>query len=252
MRLDAYLVANGYARSRQSAKRAIEAGAVCVNGVVARKSSQTVEGPCRIEYSGIEDQFVSRGALKLQRALDAFAINPAGLICLDLGASTGGFTQVLLRQKAAKVYAVDVGTDQLADEIRDDPRVFDLSQTHAQKLTRAMIPEQIDLLVCDVSFISLKKALPPALALCKNPAKAVVLIKPQFEVGRAHIGKNGIVSFTPAESRAWVEAHILPWFGDVGWSVRGLIDSPIKGGDGNGEFLAWIERRSRTEQSGGD
>lgn len=201
-----------------------------------------MDGPCQIEYSGREDGFVSRGALKLQHGLDAFGIDPSGLVCLDLGASTGGFTQVLLQQNAAKVFAVDVGTDQLADEIRDDPRVVDLSKTHAQKLGQHLVPDEIDLLVCDVSFISLKKVLPPAFSLCQEQAMAVILVKPQFEVGRAHIGKNGIVTFTPEESRAWVETHIVPWFANVGWSVRELIDSPIKGGDGNREFLAWIER----------
>jgi 23S rRNA (cytidine1920-2'-O)/16S rRNA (cytidine1409-2'-O)-methyltransferase len=184
--------------------------------------------------TGAVHGYVSRGGIKLAAALSAFGFDPAGKTCLDLGASTGGFCDVLLRAGAAKIYAVDVGRDQLHDKIRNDSRVINLEQTHAKDLSRALVPDPIDLVACDVSFISLKKALPYALALAGKAADIVALVKPQFEVGREGIGKGGLVKAGLAEP---VAQDMSEWIAGQGWRVTGLIDSPILGGDGNKEFL---------------
>jgi len=187
-----------------------------------------------VTVEGAVHPYVSRGGMKLEAALDAFNIDPAQKICLDLGASTGGFCDVLLRGGAAKIYAVDVGRGQLHDKIASDPRVVNLEQTHAKDLSQALVPDAIDIIVCDVSFISLKKALPYALALAKEGAALAALIKPQFEVGREGIGKGGLVKEGLAEP---VAQEMRVWVEQQGWRVTGLIDSPIAGGDGNKEFL---------------
>ncbi|MBI1365603.1 MAG: TlyA family rRNA (cytidine-2'-O)-methyltransferase [Alphaproteobacteria bacterium] len=236
MRLDMYLVENGHFPSRARAQAAVKAGLVCVNGVVAAKPSAPIAEHARVEVAGDAHDYVSRGGVKLDAALRAFEIDPAGKVCLDLGASTGGFTDVLLRGGAKKVYAVDVGTGQLHAALIEDARVVNLEKTHAKSLTRALVPEPIDLLVCDVSFIGLKKALPPAMALCAPGAILTALIKPQFELGPAHIGKGGIVKASP-EAIAALTDDIKDFCSANGWKVLGLIDSPIEGGDGNREFL---------------
>lgn len=241
MRLDQWLVETGAVRSRERAKQAIKEGRVRIDGEVVTKASATLPDGAEVAFEGEAHDYVSRGALKLLRGLDDFKIDPAGLACLDLGASTGGFTEVLLRRGAKKVYAVDVGHGQLDPTVRADPRVVNLEKTHAKELTTVLVPELVDLLVCDVSFISIMKALPPAFALCRSNAKAVILVKPQFELGPEHIGKGGLVTMPPDDQRIWVEGTILPFFKDHGWRVRSLIDSPIKGGDGNREFLLGAE-----------
>ena len=240
-RLDVLLVSRGLVRSRARAKALIEAGAVRVDGVVARKPSASVAEEADLGASEADSPYVSRGALKLIAGLDAFAIDPANRTCLDLGASTGGFTQVLLERGAARVFAVDVGRDQLAPEVAGDPRVVNLEATHAKDLTPALIPEPPSLLVCDVSFISVTKALPPVFPLLADRAEAVVLVKPQFEVGRSRIGKGGIVKDI-ASLPHWVSGTIIPWFREQGWTVRGCVVSPITGGDGNTEFLLGAHR----------
>lgn len=234
MRLDQYLVQQGLAESRARAQEAIAAGLVSVNGAAAKKPSQKVGEGEEVVVSGAPHPYVSRGGMKLAAALDAFAIDPAGKTCLDLGASTGGFTDVLLRRGAAKIYAVDVGRGQLHERIASDDRVVNLEQTHAKDLSPALIPEPVSLIVCDVSFISLKKALPYALALAGQGARLAALVKPQFEVGPDGIGKGGLVKEGRAEP---VAEDMAQWVETQGWRVSGVIDSPITGGDGNKEFL---------------
>ncbi|MEM9619340.1 MAG: TlyA family RNA methyltransferase [Pseudomonadota bacterium] len=237
MRLDLYLVEHGLYESRARAQAAITAGLVKVDGAAAVKPSQKISSGADIQIDGDIHPFVSRGGVKLDSALRSMEINPAGKICLDLGASTGGFSEVLLLRGAAKVYAVDVGQGQLHERIARDPRVINLEKTHAKDLSAAIIPDPIDVIVCDVSFISLKKALPPALARAAPGARLIALIKPQFEVGRAQLGKGGIVKSCYENTHGVCEG-ISAWIDEqTGWTSTGHMESPIKGGDGNREFL---------------
>ena len=235
-RLDLALVERGLAPTRARAQGAIKAGHVRVGGKVAAKPSDMVSGGEVIELDGLEHPYVSRGALKLIHALDTFGIDPSGAICLDLGASTGGFTQVLLARGAANVVAADVGHGQLAKEVAADPRVRMIEGLNAKDITRDLVPERISFIVADLSFIGLQKALPPSLALAEPGATLVALIKPQFEAGPANVGRGGIVRDEALrrkicdEIAAWLE-H------EAGWRVLGLTESPIEGGDGNVEFL---------------
>lgn len=242
-RIDQVLVERGAFPSRARAQGAIRAGLVRVNGAVIDKPSAAVASDAPIEIAGDLHDYVSRGALKLEKALRTFEVDPKGKICLDLGASTGGFTEVLLRAGAAKVYAVDVGTGQLHPAIASDPRVVNLERTHAKDLSRALIPDPVGLIVCDVSFISLKKALPAALSLAAPGAHLVALIKPQFELGREKIGKGGVAKASE-EDIARLTAGIGAWLSDAGWRPVGVIESPIAGGDGNKEFLIGAIRSS--------
>lgn len=237
VRLDLYLVEKGLMESRARAQEAIAAGLVTVNGAPATKPSKKIMSDDEVVAAGQAHPFVSRGGVKLDAALRSLGIIPAGKVCLDLGASTGGFTDVLLRSGAAKVYAVDVGQGQLHPAIASDPRVINLEKTHAKDLTPALISEPIEIIVCDVSFISLKKALPPALALGAKGALLAALIKPQFEVGRSRIGKGGIVK-PGYENTYGVAEDIHQWLSEqAGWTPKGFMESPIAGGDGNREFL---------------
>jgi 23S rRNA (cytidine1920-2'-O)/16S rRNA (cytidine1409-2'-O)-methyltransferase len=233
-RLDVELVRRGLAESRAQARAAIEAGKVRVGGVVARKASAMVAADALIEAEKAHP-WVSRGGIKLEHALTAFGVDPAGLSCLDIGASTGGFTQVLLSRGARKVWAVDAGHSQLHPKIRADSRVINLERTDARELTLALLGEAPQLIVCDVSFIGLAKALPAALDLAGPGARLVGLFKPQFEVGPDHVGKGGIVSDLVAADRA-AEAF-EHWLVSKGWSVNGWRPSPIFGSDGNAERL---------------
>ncbi|GJL92112.1 TlyA family RNA methyltransferase [Hyphococcus sp.] len=234
MRLDQYLVQNGLLESRARAQEAIAAGLIKVNGAIASKPAQKITEDASVIVLGEAHDYVSRGGVKLAAALSAFGIDPAGKVCLDLGASTGGFCDVLLRTGAAKIYAVDVGRDQLHEKIRGDARVMNLERTHAKELSRALVPDPIELIVCDVSFISLKKALPFALALSGAATELVALVKPQFEVGREGLGKGGLVKEGLAGP---VAQDMAKWIEVEGWRVNGVIDSPIRGGGGNKEFL---------------
>ncbi|MFG1397221.1 TlyA family RNA methyltransferase [Roseixanthobacter pseudopolyaromaticivorans] len=232
-RIDKLLVARGLFDSRARAQAAILAGQVHADGKQVAKPSDEVAEDAAIEAQDIHP-FVSRGGLKLEAALDAFAIDPAGRVALDVGASTGGFTDVLLRRGARRVYAVDVGHDQFHARLRGHPDVVLLEGTDARSLDREKVPEPVDLVVIDVSFISLALVLPAALALAAPGARLAALVKPQFEAGPAHVRK-GIVR--DAAIHAAVCARVRESVEALGWSVTGLIPSPITGGDGNHEFL---------------
>jgi 23S rRNA (cytidine1920-2'-O)/16S rRNA (cytidine1409-2'-O)-methyltransferase len=192
--------------------------------------------------------WVGRGALKLAHALDLWPISVEGRIVLDVGASTGGFTEVCLSRGAARVYAVDVGRGQLHPTVATDPRVVSLEATDARDLTRALIPEAPALIVTDVSFIALEKALPAALALAEPDADLVALVKPQFEVGRERVGKGGIV--TDSDAQAAALEGVKAYLGRSGWDVRASADSPITGGDGNREFLLWAQKKRAAPEGG--
>jgi 23S rRNA (cytidine1920-2'-O)/16S rRNA (cytidine1409-2'-O)-methyltransferase len=235
-RLDLALVAGGLAPSRATARDAILRGCVIVDGSVATAPSAPVAPDSEISVDDPAGRYVSRAALKLLAGLDQFGYAPEGWVALDIGASTGGFTEVLLERGSAKVYAVDVGHGQLHPRLRDDPRVVSLEGLNARELLPTDIGEPVGAVVADVSFISLRLALSPALALAAPGAWGVFLVKPQFEVGRAHIGKGGIVRDAALARQA--ADGIAAWLaGDKGWTVDGLVESPIAGGDGNREYL---------------
>lgn len=234
-RLDIWLTETRKFPSRARAQSAIKAGLVLINGAPGGVASK-VDRSDAITILGDVHDYVSRGALKLVTGLDAFGVDPHGHHCLDLGASTGGFTQVLLRRGAARVYAVDVGAGQLHPQLTSDDRVINLEKTHARDLTSALIPDPPGIIVCDVSFVSIRKVLAPALALANPTANLVALIKPQFELGRKAIGKGGLVRAT-ADQIDQMLNEIKIFIQDAGWRVLDVIDSPITGGDGNAEYL---------------
>lgn len=234
-RLDLAIEARGLLPSRARARDAVLRGTVTVNGIPASKPHQMVSEADSIALDDPAARYVSRAALKLIAGLDAGEITAAGRTCLDLGASTGGFTQVLLERGAAKVHAVDVGHDQLHEEIRNDPRVVVLEGQNAKDLTSVQIPEPVDLLVCDVSFVSVLKILDAPLQLCGAGADAVILVKPQFEVGRDKIGKGGIVSDAAAIEAA--SAAVVGFMAARAWRLVTALPSPIAGGDGNRETV---------------
>lgn len=233
-RLDVELVQRGLAASRGQARETIAAGKVTVNGVLATKAGQLVAADAVIEAVQLHP-WVSRGGVKLAHALDSFGVDPAGRHCLDIGSSTGGFTDVLLSRGARRVVAVDVGIGQLHPRLREDPRVVSLESTDARSLDLGMIVEAPTLLVCDASFIGLAKLLAVPLSLAAPEAQLVALFKPQFEVGRENIGKGGIVSDLGATDDAARALEV--WLAQAGWRVEKWIESPISGGDGNRERL---------------
>lgn len=234
MRLDAFLAEGNYFDSRARAASAVKAGKVKVDGRVVLKPAFKVNSDNHISADQ-EHDFVSRGGLKLDHALRVFKVSAAGRICLDIGASTGGFTDVLLRTGAAKIYAVDVGRDQLHQKLRLEPAVISMEQTDARNLTRGMFDDLPDLLVCDASFISLAKLLPVPLSLVEPGAELVTLVKPQFEVGKDYVGKGGIIK-DQARARQSLD-DIANFLKSAGWKIEGSDLSPIKGGDGNTEYL---------------
>jgi len=236
MRLDRILVDRGLAVTRSRAADLIRLGAVSVDGQPALKPGALIEPGARLSVDAHASPFVSRGGLKLAAALDAFGLDPKGLIALDIGASTGGFTEVLLERGANRVYAVDVGRDQLHWKLREDQRVVVLEGTDARALDAEIIDGPIGVIVADVSFISLTKALPAALSLAAPSAWLVALVKPQFEAGRDAIGKGGIVR--DAEARARAVAEVRAFINaSPGWKVFAEMPSPIPGGSGNEEVL---------------
>ncbi len=240
-RLDQFLVERGMFESRSKARDAILRGGVAVNGKPAAKPGQMVAENAEIHLTADPSPYVSRAGLKLAHALDHFGIDPTGLSTLDIGASTGGFTDVLLKRDAAHVVAVDVGHGQLHNILRADPRVTVLEHLNVRGLTAEHLPQPPGLVVCDVSFISLKLALPSALSLASTEATLITLIKPQFEVGRKNLGKGGIVRDPTLHSG--VCDDICTWLEqEMGWSVTGVTASPVEGSDGNREFLVCARR----------
>ncbi|WP_417477459.1 TlyA family RNA methyltransferase [Maricaulis sp.] len=240
MRVDLYLVHHGLIETRAKAQEAIAAGMVSVGGQVVTKASQKIaEGA--IVQARPAHPYVSRAALKLVAGLDRFAIDPAGRICLDVGSSTGGFTEVLLEGGAARVHAVDVGHGQLHPSLRCDPRVVSMEGVDARRLTAAAFAEPPSLIVCDASFISLLKVIPRPMSLAANQADLIALVKPQFEVGRAAIGRGGLVKSAKERARAVAEVRAA-LDGLEGFRVRDVIESPVKGGDGNQEYLIAARR----------
>lgn len=235
-RLDVALVERGLAETRATAQRLVMAGLVFSGEKRLDKAGQGVGAETALEVRGQPHPFVSRGGLKLEQALKVFGIPVTGRVALDVGSSTGGFTDCLLQNGAAKVYAVDVGTNQLAWKLRQDPRVVSMEKTNIRDVTRAEIPEPVELIVCDASFIGLRTALPAALALAAPGAHLAALIKPQFEVGKGRVGKGGIVR--EPELHKEVCETIAAWLAEQpGWTVLGVTDSPITGAEGNKEFL---------------
>lgn len=240
MRIDLLLVARGVFDTRARARAAIEAGLVTADGRTVAKPSEKVAEDAVIEAEAAH-RWVGRGALKLERALDLWPVAAEGRVVLDVGASTGGFTEVCLDRGAARVFAVDVGTGQLHPKVAADPRVLNLEKTDARDLTPAVITEAPSLVVCDVSFISLSKVLPTALDLAAPGADLITLVKPQFEAdGPKAVGKKGVVK--DPEAHAAAVAKVRDWLEASGWTVREVADSPITGGDGNVEFLLWAQK----------
>ncbi len=237
-RADRLLVERGLFESRAKAQAAIAAGLVTANGVPVGKASDEITADAVVQARP-EHPWVSRGGVKLAAALDHFRIDPKGRVCLDVGASTGGFTHVLIERGAGRVYAVDVGRGQLHASLRIRPEIVSLEETDIRTLSSALLPDPPDLVVVDVSFISLKLVLPPALALTRPPAQLIALIKPQFEAGRAHL-KKGVVR-DPQVHQAVCE-DISAFVAGLGWNVLGIIPSPVTGGNGNREFLLWATR----------
>lgn len=236
LRLDQLLVDRGLVDSRSRAQALVMAGLVYSGERKLDKAGVKVAADIALEVRGQDHPWVSRGGLKLEKGLAEFGCDPAGFVCIDVGASTGGFTDVLLTKGAAKVYAVDVGYGQLAHKLRVDGRVVVMERTNARHLTATDIPDAVDMVVCDASFIGLRTVLPAALALVKPGGWLIALIKPQFEVGKERVGKGGVVR-DPA-LHAEVCATIGDWLAGLdGWQVLGITESPIKGPEGNVEFL---------------
>ena len=244
VRLDQLVFDLGLTESRERAKTTIMSGLVFVNGQRADKPGMPVAPDADVEVRGEAIPFVSRGGFKLDKALKVFPIDPAGRICIDCGASTGGFTDVLLQHGAAKVYSVDVGYGQLAWKLRIDPRVVNLERTNLRYVTEKEIPEAPSLAVMDVSFISIKLVLPAVAALIEDCSDIMCLIKPQFEAGREEVGKKGVVRDSAVHLE--VIRSILDFAPDAGLTPMGLDFSPIKGPEGNIEYLCWLRKGTFT------
>lgn len=248
IRLDMLLVERGYAPSREKAKAVIMAGDVFVNGEREDKAGASFD-PARIKTLEVKQAaipYVSRGGLKLEKALQVFPLTVSGKICMDIGASTGGFTDCMLQNGAEKVYAVDVGHGQLAWSLRNDRRVICMERTNFRHITEAEIPEKIDFASCDVSFISLTKILLPARNLLRDNGEMVCLIKPQFEAGREKVGKKGVVKEKKVHRE--VICRVMDFAADIGFQIRDLSFSPIRGPEGNIEYLLYL--RKDAEKSG--
>jgi 23S rRNA (cytidine1920-2'-O)/16S rRNA (cytidine1409-2'-O)-methyltransferase len=249
-RADLLLVERGLFESRAKARAAIEAGGVTADGRVVAKASEALDEAAQV-VAVAAHPWVGRGALKLAHALESWPAAVAGRVVLDVGASTGGFTEVCLAKGAVRVYAVDVGRGQLHAKLAGDPRVANLEATDARDLTPALIPDAPQLIVTDVSFIGLAKALPAALALAVEDADLIALVKPQFEVGPDRVGKGGLVKDEAA--RADALADVTAFLESAGWTVQATTESPITGGDGNLEYLLWAKKKppavTRTAQS---
>ncbi len=239
-RLDVYMAESGMVESRSIAQSMIMAGEVYINGEKATKAGESVKGDEVIEIRGKGLPYVSRGGLKLEKAMQNFPVKLDGAVCMDIGASTGGFTDCMLQNGASRVYSVDVGYGQLAWKLRTDERVINLERTNVRYLSRENVPEDIDFFSVDVSFISLKLVLPVAYSFLKNSGSGVCLIKPQFEAGREKVGKKGVVR--EAATHIEVINKVLEFTKDIGFFVQGIDFSPIKGPEGNIEYLMYITK----------
>ena len=240
MRVDQLLVARGLAESRARAQALVLAGLVFSGETKVAKSGQPIAEDAALEVRGRDHPWVSRGGIKLAHAIAHFGLDPADAVAMDIGSSTGGFTDVLLSKGAARVFAVDSGTNQLAWKLRQDPRVTVLEQTSARILTPQQIDAPCDWVVCDASFIGLAKVLDVPLRLAAPHCQLVALIKPQFEVGRGEVGKGGVVRDAVLHTR--VCAEVQDWLEGAGWDVQGIVESPITGPEGNVEFLIAAKR----------
>ncbi len=239
IRIDQLLVERGLAESRTRAQALLMAGHVLLGDKRVDKAGLQVAIDAEISVKGQDHPWVSRGGIKLAHALDHFGIDVAGIVAIDVGSSTGGFTDVMLSKGAARVYAVDSGTNQLAWKLRSDDRVIVHEQTSARILTADQIPEAIDLIVCDASFIGLSKVLERPMTFARAGATLVALIKPQFEAGREEVGKGGVVREPAVHARVCADVQV--WLEQAGWTVKGLTESPITGPKGNVEFLVWAQ-----------
>ena len=240
VRADQLLVDNGLAESRARAQALILAGLVFLGDRKIEKAGQQIAADAELEVKGRDHPWVSRGGIKLAHALEHFHIEVNGAVAIDVGSSTGGFTDVLLTHGAARVFAVDSGTNQLAWKLRSDPRVIVHEQTSARILTADHVPEMVDIIVCDASFISLAKVLDRPLSFARPGARLVALIKPQFEAGREEVGKGGVVRDPAVHKRVCDEA--VEWVASEGWTVLGVTQSPITGPEGNVEFLLGAQK----------
>jgi 23S rRNA (cytidine1920-2'-O)/16S rRNA (cytidine1409-2'-O)-methyltransferase len=249
VRVDQLLVAQGLAESRTRAQALILAGNVFAGDRRVAKAGDMVAEDLTLTVKGRDHPWVSRGGIKLDHGLTRFGFDVAGSVALDVGSSTGGFTDVLLSRGAAKVYAVDVGTNQLAWKLRSDPRVVVHEQTNARNLSPDIIPEPVDIVVCDASFIALRKVLDAALDLAKPGARLVALVKPQFEAGREEVGKGGVVRDPAVHARVCDDA--AEWARSKGWSVLGIEKSPITGPEGNVEFLLGAVKTTSGDDAAG-
>ena len=246
-RLDYYLTSNGCFSSRERAKEAIKNSKIFVNGKVCTKPALEVTDSDIVTFSGTQLKYVSRGGLKLEAAISSFGIELDGLICADLGASTGGFTDCMLQNGVKKVYSIDVGHGQLSEKLLLDNRVVNIEGVNVKNVTVDTIGETVDFVSADLSFISVKFAISAAMKILKERGKAVFLIKPQFEAGKAAIGKGGIVNDRSVHLK--ILEDIYGFLVSNGFEVAGIIPSPIKGGDGNIEYLAYCSRQSGVSNS---
>jgi len=246
-RLDKILVDKGIVQSRERARALIMAGKVMVKGKKVEKAGEIVSVDADIVLAGEDIPYVSRGGLKLEKAMDEFKIDVTGKVAMDVGASTGGFTDCLLQRGAKKVYAIDVGYGQLDLKLRNDPRVINIERQNIRYLEREAIPEQVDLVTIDASFISLLKVIPNVLNFIGKSGEMVALIKPQFEVGKGEVGKGGVVR-DEAKQMAVVE-KIKGFCEEIGLTVMGVIESPILGPKGNREFLIYARKKIKIHMS---
>lgn len=247
-RLDVLLTERGFFESREKAKAVIMAGVVFVNGQREDKAGSKFDREVEIEVKGKTLKYVSRGGLKLEKAIEVYKPVLEGKVCIDIGSSTGGFTDCMLQNGAAKVYAIDVGTNQLAWKLREDPRVVSMEKTNIRYVTEDDLPEKADFASVDVSFISLTKVLPAAVNLLKPGAEMVCLIKPQFEAGREKVGKKGVVrDFSVHEE---VIEMVIRYATELNFIIKGLTFSPVKGPEGNIEYLLYIEKSEEMQEDG--
>ena len=240
IRLDQYLVQHGLIQSRERAKAMIMAGVVFVNEQKVDKAGEMIKEDAKVEVRGHDIGYVSRGGLKLEKAMQCFPLTPNGKVCMDIGASTGGFTDCMLQNGAVKVYAVDVGYGQLAWKLRTDERVVNLERTNIRYVTEEQIPEPLDFGSIDVSFISLTLVLPVLYRLLRDGGEGVCLVKPQFEAGKGKVGKKGVVR--EPEIHLEVLKKIFAFCGEIGFCVKGIHFSPIKGPEGNIEYLFYFKK----------